>query len=335
MLGRLIGNLPDWAQKKHPHMRYLISGEQKSTRIGRIIALLSLLTILGVFGIIGYINASNFFDDNLFDLPFSMFLFEFLFWGMLILQVGVAISALLPPIGFIASEKAKQTWDGIRTTHQGIGLLMRARWSVVVFHRLRQVMILLWVARLVLIGGLLYDLTGFGGEYLRSLSANITPKLDQVVVIVLVVMGITASLLMPLTAIGFNSALGLWLSTWVKKRVYIALLQTMLVMFQAIMAGGFAFLFLSIRDEQIASQLLSSTSQYIPTVLLWFLLLGFAVFADWGITFLYLGLYAGTIWAKIPYGIFLGAGALMMVFIQAFLTDRLIGWTIRRAERSE
>ena len=336
MIKRLIGTLPDWAQKSHPHIRYLASAEQKPTRIARLIGFTSLLIILGIFGLIGFANASTFFQSNPFDLPFSMFLFEFLFWGMLILQVGLSIAALLPPISFIATEKAKQTWDGIRTTHQGIGLLIRARWSVAVFHRLRPVLILLWVARVILIGGLLYDLTGFGGEYMSSLSANITPKLDQPIVLLLVVMGITASLLMPLTSVGISTALGLWLSTWVKKRIYIALLQTLLVMIQAIIAGGLVILFLSIRDEQLVNQILSTnSSQFITPLVLWLLLLGFAVFADWGMTFLYLGLFAGTIWAKIPYGIFLGAGALAMVFIQAFLTDRLVAWTIQRAEKLE
>jgi len=336
LIKRLVGTLPDWAQKTHPHMRYLFSGETKTSLLGRIIGFLSLLLILAMFGMIGYANASTFFQNNPFELPVSMFLFEFLFWAMLILQVGLAITALLPIVSFISSEKAKNTWDSIRTTHEGTQLLIRARWSATVFYRLRPVLIVLWLARIILIGGLLYDLTAFGGEYLSSLSANITPKLPQWVVLILLVMGITASLLMPLTNVGINTALGLWLSTWVQKRLYVAMLQVFLVMVQTLMAGGFVILFLSIRDEQIINQLLSPTSQqYIPPLGLWLLLLGFSIFTDWGMVFLYLGLYAGTIWAKIPYGIFLGAGALVVVLLQAFLTDRLVAWTIRRAERSE
>ncbi|MCU0480912.1 MAG: hypothetical protein MUE54_06835 [Anaerolineae bacterium] len=336
MIRRLIGTLPDWAQKSHPHMRYLLAGEQKTSRWGRVIGFLSLLLIIGMFAMIGYANASTFFQTNPFELPLSMLLFEFLFWAMLILQVGLSITALLPIVNFVSTEKAKQTWDAIRTTHHGTNFIIRARWATTVFYRLRPVMLVLWLARLVLIGALLYDLTAFGGEYLSSLSANITPKLPQWGVLMLVVMGITASLLMPMTGVGINAALGLWLSTWVQKRLYVAMIQIFLVMLQTLLAGGFVILFLSLRDEQLANQLLSPNSpSYIPTWGVWILLLGFSLFADWGVIFLYLGLYAGTLWAKIPYGIFLGAGALAMVLVQAFITDRLLAWTVHRAEWRE
>ncbi|MDX2075342.1 MAG: hypothetical protein SFZ02_02845 [bacterium] len=333
MIKRLIGTLPEWAQKKHPHMRYLFSGEKKSSRLARILGFLSLIFILVMFGMIGYANASTFFQNNPFELPLSMFLFEFLFWAILILQVGLSITSLLPLINFVSVEKSKQTWDSIRTTHQGVNLLFRARWSAAIFHRLRPIIIVLWTARLILIGGLLYDLTAFGGDYLNSLSANITPKLPAWGVLALVVMGITASLLMPITSIGFNTALGLWLSTWVQKRLYVAMLQIFLVMVQTILAGGFVILFLSLRDEQILTGMLAEGDT--QKILLWGLLLGFVVFTDWGMVFLYLGLYAGTIWAKIPYGIFLGAGALLVVLLQAFITDRLVDWAIRRAEAKD
>jgi len=333
VIKRLIGTMPDWAQKKHPHMRYLFSGEQKTSRVARILGLLSLLFIIAMFGMIGYANASTFFQNNPFELPISMLLFEFLFWAIIILQVGLSITALLPLVSFISYEKSKQTWDSVRTTHQGIALLIRARWAAGVFYRLRPVLIILWVARIALIGALLYDLTALGGTYLSSLSANIIPRLPQWAVLILVVMGITASLLLPVTSIGINMALGLWFSTWVQKRLYVALLQIFLVMIQTIIAGGFAILFLSIRDEQIFAQLL--TADPTQLALLWVLLLGFSIFADWGLIFLYLGLYAGTIWAKIPYGIFLGAGALVMVLVQSFITDRLLAWTIRRAENRD
>jgi hypothetical protein len=59
---------------------------------------------------------------------------------------------------------------------------------------------------------------------------------------------------------------------------------------------------------------------------------GFASLGDWGLAFLNLGFF-GEIWATIPYGIFLGLALLIFSLIQAALTDLIIGFSIRAAER--
>ena len=65
----------------------------------------------------------------------------------------------------------------------------------------------------------------------------------------------------------------------------------------------------------------------------WLLMGGFAAFGDWGLSFLHLGFF-GEIWATIPYGIFLGVALLAFALAGSALTEWILAFATRRAERS-
>jgi Zn-dependent protease with chaperone function len=64
----------------------------------------------------------------------------------------------------------------------------------------------------------------------------------------------------------------------------------------------------------------------------WLLVGGFSSLGDWSLAVLNLGFY-GEIWATVPFGIFLGLALLLFTLAQAGLTDLLMGFAIRVAQR--
>jgi uncharacterized membrane protein (DUF485 family) len=178
---------------------------------------------------------------------------------------------------------------------------------------------------LVLIAGMLYDLTAFRGEYLHNLTGSIEPQIPVAVAVVLLALTMTASLLLPFTSVGQATALGLLVSTFVRQRVYITLVQAAFIALRMVIIGGFLFGALQFRFDVLEA------SHFV----VWLVLLGFAVTSDWGMSFLYLGYFGQQVWGDVPYGIFLGVGMIVMVFVQAIVTDLLLTLACRRAELSE
>jgi hypothetical protein len=66
----------------------------------------------------------------------------------------------------------------------------------------------------------------------------------------------------------------------------------------------------------------------------WFTLVAFGGFGDWGVRTLHLGTL-GEWWGKVDYSLFIGAGMLVVGFVQAALTELIMRWAVRRAERLE
>ncbi len=328
MIKRLVGELPVWMRPGHPVLRYTL--ERRSlpeTRSARYTRFLFLIFSIGVLFLVGLANASNFFEENPLDLPFSLLVSELLFWPIFILQVGVQLTVLLTTISTIGEERRRRVWDNLRMTSAGTALTLRTSWSATVFFRLRGVFSLLLAVRLVLIGALLFDLTAFQGEYLQNLTGSITPQVSVPVSVLLVALLMTASLLLPITATGFDAAFGLLLSTLVKQRIYIVMTQVLLIAIRIAMLAGLVVFVEQFRLDGAAIGLSDG--------LIWVLLLSFAAIGDWGLSFLYLGFFGAQIWIDVPYGILLGAAMMGVVLVQAILADGMLAWAIRRAERME
>jgi hypothetical protein len=178
------------------------------------------------------------------------------------------------------------------------------------------------VLRLLLIIGILYDLTAFQGRYLDLLINGIVPDVPLAVGVLLLSLLMTAALLLPITGVGFDAALGLLLSTYIRQRTYSALVQVLVIILRIGLVAALTY---------AVTQFVNGDLQ-VSDPAAWALVGGFGALGDWGLRFLDLGFY-GEIWATVPYGILLGLGLLAFSMLQAIVTDQILVWAVRRAER--
>ncbi len=321
MIQRFTGQLPLWARADHPVLRYELARAAgrlpKRAQYFRAlwVVLLGFLLSGG-----GYLIATGFLQQppgqNLTESALNI-----VFWPMLVVQILMSAVTLGLTGGTVSEEVRRQTWDNLRATQAGAELTIRTRWAAV-FYRIRGLLGVVLLIRVLLIAGILVDLTAFQGRYLDLLINGIVPDVALPIAALLLAFMMTASLLLPLTAVGFDAAMGLLIATVFQQRTYAVLAQVLYVILRAVLVTVLVF----------------STTQFINGDLAatdpgsWLLVGGFAAFGDWGLSFLNLGFF-GEIWATIPYGIFLGLALLGFSLIQAALTDGIVALAIRQAER--
>ncbi len=319
---RFARQLPDWARRAHPALRYELGHEAPRPARSRYLrALLVVLAGLVLFGL-GYLLATRFLTqdagDNVLDA-----LHRTLYSPALALQAVLIAAAFSLTIGKVAREVRRQNWDNVRATPDGADLALRARWAAV-FYRLRGLLGVVLVIRVILLVGLLWDLTAFQGRYLDLLISGITPEIGLVTAIVLLALTMTGALLLPVTALGLNAALGLLLSTAVRQRTYATLAQTVYLLLRLV----------------VAVVVLSSAAQFLNgqttpgDLSAWLLIFGAAAVGDWGLMLLSLSLY-GEVWATVPYGILIGLALFGWALLEAALADQLLAWAVRRAQQAE
>lgn len=327
MIRFLVGPLPDWAEETHPILRYELRARGVRRRILFWIGVLLAIMLLGA---IGFLTGTQFLLE-----PLSPNLTEttnrLLYAPALILQIIIILATYSLTIGAIGEAMRRQQWDSLRATASGAELTLRTRWAAV-FYRLRLLLFAITIIRLVLIAGMLWDLTAFQGEYLDllisgiipQLSIPITPDLDLglAAAILLLAFMLTAGLLLPFTGVALDAALGLFISIYVRQRTYSALVQVFLILvrFGVMLLLGYAFV--QFMEGSLA----------LPDASGFALMFGFGGWVDWGLRFLHLSQF-GEIWAIVPYGIFLGLALLLTALAQALLAKTLLSLAIRRAQR--
>lgn len=320
MIRRFTGQLPAWARPEHPVLRYELGAPPKASWQARYARALATVLLGGVLLLGGYLAATH-----LLQVPageeFVEALNNVLFWPLLIIQVLLRIFAVTLTSNAVADEMRRQNWDSLRSTPVGAELTLRARWAVV-FYRLRGLLGIVFVARVVLLVGMLWHLTGFGGYHLDILTGGITPEVALPVAVLLLSFLMTASLLLPFTAIGFDASVGLLISAVVQHRTYTTLLQVLYIVLRIALVAGLTFAITAFLDGRLS---LSDPLAWIMTFL-------FGAVGDWGLAFLYLGRY-GEIWATVPYGIFLGLALVVFALAQAAIADRVLMMAVRRAQR--
>lgn len=322
LIQRFTGQLPLWARADHPILRYeLARVEQHNARDRLLRALWIVLLGILLFGG-GYLIATGFLQhppsQNLNSTESAL---NILFWPTLVIQIVVSVVALALTGNTVAEEVRRQTWDNVRATEGGAELMMRTRWAAV-FYRIRGLLAVVMVIRLGLIAGILADLTAFQGRYLDLLINGIVPAVMWPVAALLLAFTMTASLLLPLTIVGFDAAIGLLIATLFQQRTYALLAQILYVIARIVLAGALVFAITQLLNGDLGTSDVGA----------WGLSLAFAVGGDWGLSFLNLGLF-GEIWARIPFGIFLGLALLLVSLVQAAITDWIMGIAIRLAER--
>ena len=151
-----------------------------------------------------------------------------LFWPTFVLQIILQFAAMMLTVNTVSEQKRRMAWDNLRATEGGAGVALRAKWASV-YYRLRLLLGLVMVIRVVLVLGILYDLTGFQGRYIDLLINNITPEVSPIVGALLLAFLMTAALLLPLTAMGMQAAIGLFIAVNIQQRIYNVMLQMIII----------------------------------------------------------------------------------------------------------
>jgi hypothetical protein len=337
LIQRLGLQLPDWARPEHPHLRFELNTVGRLPRRRRLLRAVGFALLIVVLYVGGYLQATDFLQsynpitswdpsDPLRTFFPGQSLTEGLmmvwFWPTLILQGLAAVLALAMTVNTVSEQKRRQTWDNLRATEGGTSLGFRTRWATV-FYRLRPVLAVIYLIRVLLILGLLYDLTAFQGRYIDLLLNGVTPEVPPVLAALLLAFLMTAGLLLPLTAIGFEAALGLWLSVTFQQRIYSVMAQFLVIALRLALLIGLVVAARSYMDGLFPT---------LPDSAAWLLMAAFGGLGDWALNYLHLGYYA-SVWATVPFAIFLGIALLIFTLAQSALTEWILNRAIRRAER--
>lgn len=321
---RLFPPLPEWARTAHPLLRFQLGGARtasatRSARLARSIGLLALLIALIVGG---WLIATRANMQAAGSYPVES-VANVLYAPLLAAQVFVTVLSLLVTTGAIARAQRLQQWDAVRATSSGAALLLRTRWASV-FYRLRLPLALVLGGRVLLLALMLYDLTAFQGRYIDLLINGIQPEISVLTGVLTLALLMTAAILLPITATGFDAAFGLLLSTFARQRNSSAIAQIVLIVFRLLLIAALL----------IASSALLTGGLALSDPLAWLLTTVSAGLGDWGLSMLYLG-RAGEVWATVPFGVFIGAALIGLCFVQAALADVLLSWAGRRAQLQE
>ncbi|MFZ4816632.1 MAG: hypothetical protein ACOYL5_19005 [Phototrophicaceae bacterium] len=330
----LIGPIPLWAQLKHPILNYQLRDITRTPRLRLALRLILVVLIALALGAGSYLVASQNGRESI-GQPNSEWVNTVVFFPLLGLQMFVSVVALAFTIGVVNGQEQRQTWDTLRASGNGVAIILRAAWASV-FYRLREWLAILLAVRLILVGLVLFDLTSFEGTYLDWLTGGIVPLIPQtwagiplatLVGSLLVTLHLVALLVLPFTAVGFEAALGLWLSTWFRQRIYSVIVFMILLLAQVAL-----ILFLYGQFSAIALQGLTVGEIPYTAPQAWGVLFGFFALADWGVKFSFLT-FAGEMWALIPYSILIGPALLIFAILQGAAADGLLRLAVRRAER--
>lgn len=321
MIPRITGQFPVWARRDHPVLRQELGATTArprwQVRYGRA---LGAVMIAGLLLLIGVLAATE-----LFSRPAGQSVVEglnaILYIPLLAAQIILRIVAFALTAGVVGEQRRRNTWDNLRATESGAELTLRARWASV-FYRVRGLLIVVVLLRVVLIGGILYDLTAFQGRHLDFFLVGITPEVPLVIAVLLVAFLMTASILLPLTGAGFDASFGLFVSSVVEQRTLSTLIQAAFIGVRIALTVGLV----------IAAGAFLNGDLPVPVGADWLLMFASGAVGDWGLLFLSLTRF-GEIWATVPYGVFLGLALLIFALLQAVLADALLVYAARRAQR--
>lgn len=324
MLRRLIGPLPEWAQTDHPLLRYALQPYRpdmsRGARVGRV---LLAVVVLSVLIVCGYFVATDGLQQAQPGINIAESLWRIAYWPAFIVQIVIMVLAFSLGLGVVDAERRRQTWDKLRATERGAEMALRTRW-LAVFYRLRNLFVLLIGVRVLLVLGVLYQLTSHRGAYLDLLTANLIPAISLPVGVVLLAALLTAAFLLPLTSVGVVIALGLWVSVTVRGRAYAGIIQVIWIGMHVLVVVA-----LTLAMSRFAAGALP-----VPELLALLLTGIHAALGDWGLYLMSLS-QAGEIWAIVPYSVLLGPILLIVVGLQAALADGLLALAVRQAQRSE
>ncbi|MCY3780061.1 MAG: hypothetical protein OXG78_07120 [Chloroflexi bacterium] len=309
--------LPQWA--RNPLLEYeWFHPRLHDSRRGFIMQLSALALLLGSAALI-YAAVTGVAEGG---QGFTRQIWQSLYFPTLVLQSLASIAALLTGAAAFDVERRGTTWDNLRITEIGAGLALRARWMGILY-RLRAPIAALLLVRLIFALGMLVDLTAFGGNYVKMLSADAaTARVDWQISIVLIALSAIAGALLPLPMIASFAALGILLGLTIKEGLFAAIIQILVtaLVVAFICAGSYAL-----------SQVLSEDLK-LPDLAESLLLIGYSAYGDWGLLLMQLG-SLGALWHSVSFGAFTGVGLAGLLLAQGTLADGMISLAERIPER--
>ena len=322
MLAKMFYNqLPEWARPTNPMMRYALGYQAISRRRLLVRLLLGVVLIALTIGVSYILTESTTTAEN---PPFREFMYYPLIGLMLLMQVlAIAITT-----NAIALERQKGTWDSLQITLSGAEMSIRTRWALV-FYRLRWLLVAIFIGRLGFMLLLLNDITDFEGRAIDVRIINISPEVSLEVAVFLLAALMTAAVLQPFVALGFDAAVGMLVGTLTTRR-NVGILTTVFLMLVR--------LGISIAALVLGGQILDATGTTeniieMPASEAWARLI--ALFSQGDLSLRILDLEVlGTIWADIDEGIYLGGVVLLVIVVQALITNGLLWLAARRAGKA-
>jgi hypothetical protein len=312
MIARLFySQLPYWARPTYPIMRYAL-GYKNNQRRSALLSLLLLLLVGGLMVVAGYIVATQ---NTVNDSPgYREVLYYPLVAGTLLMQLW----ALAITTNAVALERQRGTWESLRITLRGAPMTIRARWALP-FYRARWLLAAIFLARLVYIGLLLYDMTDFEGRAIDVRIIGVTPEVSIEVAVFILAGLMTAAILQPFVALGFDSALGMLVGTLTQRRTVGILTTAILMAGRAVLTLGAVYWGSTILDAN------GTTSQIVEVsgAQAWLRLLLLATQGDQSLRLLSLE-SLGTIWADVPNGVYIGLVVLGLVILQAVAANLFV-----------
>lgn len=319
MMGRLRNwLLPEWARVEHPLLQYELSHFRAAGgRRGILIQLLALSALLGgsaaLYAATVYNPASG--------LNLTSLIWRSLYYPTLILQLLTLIMALALGAAAVGGERRRKTWDHLRATEFGAGLALRARWAGILY-RLRAPIMLILLTRVILIAGMLYDLTAFGGLYAQMLGAQARPPLPEWRLdLLLIALAVTVNLVLPTLQIAAAAAFGILLSVAIRERIITAVILMLVAATQLAFAAAGALAIAGLL--QVDAPAASAWS--------YALLLGFSAFGDWGLLLAQLG-SLGEIWQRLPYSSSISFCLLILLITLSLAADGMMWLAARLSE---
>ena len=310
--------LPKWAQPDHPLLQYEFSHIRGHGGRRRFYLQLMFLSLL--IGGSALFYAATALRPAGAANPTGIF-WRSIYYPMLAMQVITMALSLTLGAAAVGGERSRKTWDHLRVTEFGAGVALRARWAGILY-RLRAPILLILVLRLLLVGGVVYDLTAFGGLYPQMLGARATPPLPAWRLdLLLVALAVTVTIALPLAAIANAAALGILVSVAVKERVYAAVIQMLAVVAQLVisLAGALVIAQTIARDAPGAGDWSYA------------LFFGYSALGDWGLLLAQLG-SMGEIWHRVPHGATIILGLMLVLASLGAAADAMMWLAGRLAE---
>lgn len=350
----LFNQFPYFARPGFPIMRHTLTS-RTATRRGRLVqaAAWMVLIILALF--VGAFFAT---DGGATALNGAWYdkVYPVLYWPTTIVFLFCRIFALTTTLSTVEDETKRGTWDTLKVTSNGANLLLRTRWAAV-FVRIWIVLTIITLARLFFSvvavlqvgtfqGGLLDLLLSgtvpFGDLYINNgIQGAGTPPGAAIFSVALLAVTMTAGLILPFTALAFDAALGTYVGTFGRGRVFGILGRVTVILLRIgltvglLLAMGNAINFSDAQGPTGIAPTVSGEFNPVTHPIRALFVTGAAILeGDVGLTLMNVD-RVGRVWADLQYGALIGIAALVYALFQIIGAHVLVLLATRRAAKAE
>jgi hypothetical protein len=321
MLRRWLGEVPRWAQNdqmalRQEIMRYMprLSARRRWVLFIQLVLAISVLIIAGYLIATGLLRESG--GDTLMQRVWNT-----LYFPILLVQGAVLVMAFLEPTATLERTTLDET---LKTTPSGIGLWVRAKW-LGGYLRVYRLLALVILARIVLLVMLLLEVTTMRGSYLDLvMQLQVEPSVPQLLGLMIMALNIMGAFLLPLTSVGLDVALGMWVGNQAKERTLALVGQASLLLLRLFIMLGALWLMARVLNNEL---LIGDSGAGVVYI-------GYTIWGDMGLSLLNLTL-SGEIWGRVPYSVLVSVVLVAIIFLQVGLTEWLLRNTTTHLEKAD